>query len=682
MAAGLGCVFFSACKGIPYKSRLRRCTAMPENEVFSMASYTPTPSATKAGSKHGRTKKTAAKAGAKNGKKQSTAPVATYSGRGSQTIVRKSNDLIQNAMYSLSLSQQKLMLHIFAMIKPSDTELPRYEMSIYEFLKLCGVDPHNGSMYKQVKKNIEDIANAKVQWIRLAGTQKITMFRWLSSATIDEGTGKIVLTLDQSLKPHLIQLKEFYTTMNITYTLPMKSQYSLKIYELCKSYQNLYLTKKQKGEPLVWNIETLKKQVDCNAANWAHVRRTVLDKAKSEINGHTDIYFDYEVYEKDRQRVIAIAVTIEPVDKQVADDKLNEITKSMSSKVRSKKNKLTLAETGTLDDDPNVLTLEYVSVPETTIPYSYGATPEMLRQELEVKAELDKLARELTADEMEAVHTIIGAMVKMAGTPRGNDKMIDGGNAHFFQTMNNVIDNCGGLRRWFEGAATRYAAKVIPVARTKSAPLPYLSRAILEDLENYRLYVVGGMPEELEDEYPETPDIVETTDFVETDAEPVNQLEPDDAATKKEITAALLRYIDREALSARLTTGQMEAFEDILQMTAYFCRRNVKGKDDGMMEGKANMQFLDALNKVIARYESLTILFEAMAVMMDYDTYWKDLMKNPKIKNPKLVFQSEVEKALLMPSAVIGAYTARRDQNDSGRPARKEYNWTKVFEEE
>ena len=35
--------------------------------------------------------------------------------------------------------------------------------------------------------------------------------------------------------------------MNITYTLPMKSQYSLKIYELCKSYQNLYLTKKQKA---------------------------------------------------------------------------------------------------------------------------------------------------------------------------------------------------------------------------------------------------------------------------------------------------------------------------------------------------------------------------------------------------------------------------------------------------
>ena len=614
-------------------------------------------------------------------KTQAEAPVATYSGRGSQTIVRKSNDLIQNAMSTLTLSQQKLMLHIFAMIKPSDTELPRYEMSIYEFLKLCGVDPHNGSMYAQVRNNIDAIANAKVQWIRLAGTQKITMFRWLSGATIDEGTGKIVLTLDQALKPHLIQLKEFYTTMNITYTLPMKSQYSLKIYELCKSYQNLYLTKKQKGEPLVWNIETLKKQVDCNATNWAHVRRTVLDKAKSEINGHTDIYFDYEVYEKDRQRVIAVAVTIEPVDKQVADDKLNEITKSMSSKSRGKK-KLTPAETGSLDDDPSILTLEYVSVPETTIPYSYGATPDLLRQELEVKAELDKLNRELTADEMEAVHTMIGAMVKMAGTPRGNDKMIDGGNAHFFQTVNNVIDNCGGLRRWFEGAAARYATRVIPVARTKSAPLPYLSKAILDDLENYRMYVTSGVPEPLDgyDAATEQPDIVETTDFVETDAEPVNQLVPEDAATKKQVTAALLRYIDRDDLSARLTTGQMEAFDDILQMTAYFCRRNVKGKDDGMMEGKANMQFLNALNKVIARYESLTPLYEAMAVMMDYDTYWKDLMKNPKIKNPKLVFQSEVERALLMPAAVIGEYTARKAQNDP-RAVHKEYDWVKAFEE-
>ena len=615
-------------------------------------------------------------------------PVATYSARGNQTIVRKSNDLIQNAMYSLTLSQQKLMLHIFAMIKPSDTELPRYEMSIYEFLKLCGVDPHNGSMYKQVKKNIEDIANAKVQWIRLAGTQKITMFRWLSSATIDEGTGKIVLTLDQSLKPHLIQLKEFYTTMNITYTLPMKSQYSIKIYELCKSYQNLYLEKKKKGEPLVWSIETLKKQVDCNASNWAHVRRTVLDKAKSEINGKTDILFDYAVYEKDRQRVIAISVTIEPVDKQVADQKLNEITKLRSKRLRKKTTALEVAETGTLDDDPNILTLDYVSVPETTIPYSYGATPDLMAQELGVKAELDKLALVLAPEELDAVHVIIDAMVRMAGAP--SDKMIDGGNAVFFQTVNNVIDNCKGLRRWFEGVASRYAAKVIPTARTKRAPMPYLYKSIMNDLEDYRLYVAGIGVEELRDEdaeptenqAPPVPDLLEA-DFVEAepDAAPA-QLTSEDAATKKAMIAALEQFSDYENLKARLSGGQQEALEDIVQMTAYFCRRNVKGKDDGMIEGKANMQFVGSLNRVIARYGDLSPLFEALAVTMDYDTYWKELMKNPRIKNPKLVFQTEIEKALLMPAAVLGEFRARRGQDPLGAPVRdKEVDWLKAFEE-
>lgn len=615
-------------------------------------------------------------------------PVATYSARGNQTIVRKSNDLIQNAMYSLTLSQQKLMLHIFAMIKPSDTELPRYEMSIYEFLKLCGVDPHNGSMYKQVKKNIEDIANAKVQWIRLAGTQKITMFRWLSSATIDEGTGKIVLTLDQSLKPHLIQLKEFYTTMNITYTLPMKSQYSIKIYELCKSYQNLYLEKKKKGEPLVWSIETLKKQVDCNASNWAHVRRTVLDKAKSEINGKTDILFDYAVYEKDRQRVIAISVTIEPVDKQVADQKLNEITKLRSKRLRKKTTALEVAETGTLDDDPNILTLDYVSVPETTIPYSYGATPDLMAQELGVKAELDKLALVLSPEELDAVHVIIDAMVRMAGAP--SDKMIDGGNAVFFQTVNNVIDNCKGLRRWFEGVASRYAAKVIPTARTKRAPMPYLYKSIMNDLEDYRLYVAGIGVEELRDEdaeptenqAPPVPELLEA-DFVEAepDAAPA-QLTSEDAATKKAMIAALEKFSDYENLKARLSGGQQEALEDIVQMTAYFCRRNVKGKDDGMIEGKANMQFVGSLNRVIARYGDLSPLFEALAVTMDYDTYWKELMKNPRIKNPKLVFQTEIEKALLMPAAVLGEFRARRGQDPLGAPVRdKEVDWLKAFEE-
>ena len=35
-----------------------------------------------------------------------------------------------------------------------------------------------------------------------------------------------------------------------------------------------------------------------------------------------------------------------------------------------------------------------------------------------------------------------------------------------------------------------------------------------------------------------------------------------------------------------------------------------------------------------------------------------------------------------MPSAVIGEYTARKAQSDTGRTLHREYNWTKAFDEE
>ena len=86
--------------------------------------------------------------------------VVTFEERGDQTIVRKSNDLVQMTRNNLTLSQQRLMLHIFSMIKPEDTDLPSYELSIYDFIKMTGMDPHSGALYKQVRKNIEELANA------------------------------------------------------------------------------------------------------------------------------------------------------------------------------------------------------------------------------------------------------------------------------------------------------------------------------------------------------------------------------------------------------------------------------------------------------------------------------------------------------------------------------------------
>lgn len=599
--------------------------------------------------------------------------IVTYKDRGHQTTVRKSNELVQLAMYNLSLSQQKLMLHIFAMIQPTDMELPEYELSIYEFTKICGITQHGGSIYQAVKKNIEDIANMNVQWISNPGTAEIETFRWIYKTKINQETGKMRIILDPALKPHLIQLKSLYTTLNISYTMPMKSQYSVRIYELCKSYQNLYLQKKAAGEPLVWELDTLRQQVACNYQLWTDLKRYVLEKAKSEINQYTDIRFDYAEHRRQGKRVVSIAVTIERLPQEEARERLNQIEnvggKSISPRKKKAFEAQLKADTGFGDD---VMSLGYVSAPSTTIPYSYGADKAALVEELRVKAQMEKLTAQLTAAELNAVETVIDIIASSAGQAKANEKMIDGGNAKYFGIMNEVILRCGSMYQWFLGIAPRYAETILPLSRKKSSPVAYLAKIVREDLENFRVYTQPG-----EGESAPAGELYEVPESAVREVEP--PLHPRDAQSLVTMKAALLRNLNREKVMARLTSGQQLSYYDILEAMVRLCRRNKKGVDDGSVVGKANMQFLDALNGFIAQYGSLDELLVAMSVKLDYDTYWEALTKDPEVKNPKAVFKHDVEQCVLMPAATVKEYEAGRKKNTGDAFT---VDWNTVFDED
>lgn len=414
--------------------------------------------------------------------------VVTFEERGDQTIVRKSNDLVQMTRNNLTLSQQRLMLHIFSMIKPEDTDLPSYELSIYDFIKMTGMDPHSGALYKQVRKNIEELANAPIQWIKNNGTSTVETFRWIDKVRIDEGRARMTITLDPVLKPHLVQLKTLYTTMDVTYTMLMRSTYSIRIYELCKSYQSLYLKKKAAGEPLVWNLSMLYEQLSYTANRWSDFRRLALEKAKAEINEKTDIIFNYDVYEKKGQKVLSLVVTIDPVDDAAAQANLDSINSTVRKKSK-KKGRPTVAIEDSLLDDPSVITFDYVSAPETTIPYSFGRHRTELREEIVVKARMDQLRAEITPEELHAVEVIIDVLADACCTIQAGDGEQDGGNKTVFGKMNAIILDCGGLTSWLAGVAPRYAQEIIPRSQTMRSPARYLNKVLREDMDNYRIYI-------------------------------------------------------------------------------------------------------------------------------------------------------------------------------------------------
>ena len=203
-------------------------------------------------------------------------------------LVVKGNALIQKARYQLTLQEQKIVLYMISRIKPNDDDFIYQEFSVAEFCRICGMDSDNGGNYKYVKETIKDLAD-KSAWITIErdGKKCETLIRWIEKAWIEENTGFIQIRLDKDLKPYLLQLRKSFTQYELIYTLAMRSQYSVRIYELLKSYQHLGFVE--------FNLDDLKRMV--NAENYIRgndFRRRVIETSLHEINALTDIYVEFE----------------------------------------------------------------------------------------------------------------------------------------------------------------------------------------------------------------------------------------------------------------------------------------------------------------------------------------------------------------------------------------------------
>jgi len=208
------------------------------------------------------------------------------------TIV-KSNDLIQKSRFQLSLQEQKIILFLISRIKPTDDDFIYQDFSTSEFCKICGVDSDNGKNYKNVKDTIKALAD-KSLWLMLDnGTE--TLVRWINKAWISKKSGIIKVRLDDDMKPYLLQLQSRFTQYELLYTLAMRSQYSIRLYELLKSYE---YTKK----PIRFEIEELKRLLSAgNYTRYPDFKRFVIDIAMREINDLSDLTFTYEIIKTGRK---------------------------------------------------------------------------------------------------------------------------------------------------------------------------------------------------------------------------------------------------------------------------------------------------------------------------------------------------------------------------------------------
>jgi plasmid replication initiation protein len=222
--------------------------------------------------------------------------------RKSHAII-KHNYLTRNARYNLSAQEHKIILYLISKIKTTDTNFQICEFIIKDFCKLLSIYEDNGGNYIALKKSVASLYDKNLSIKSNNGTD--CMLKWIEQPILNKNSGTIYIRLNSALLPYLSEFAEKAASYNLQSLLKMKSKYSIKLYELIKSYENL-----GKCEFEIDKLKILlgaEKYVDGNDF------RNILDTATREINDYSDISVSYEL-EKQGRKFYKVKFTIKPND--------------------------------------------------------------------------------------------------------------------------------------------------------------------------------------------------------------------------------------------------------------------------------------------------------------------------------------------------------------------------------
>src|ERR1035437_8696663 len=210
--------------------------------------------------------------------------------------VVKLNDIVQKARYKLDLVQQKTIMYLISKIDSmKDVEFQDITVDIKDLCEIMGIK-YNGKNVKDLKDALQKLSD-KSMWVELGDKDDtITLMRWLDRVSIKRGIGTVTVRFDELMAPYLLQIQERFVQYQLVNVLPMKSQYSLRLYEIIKSHEaqgNWSVTVSELRELLLIPEEQY--------TDWRNFSQRVLNMAILEICNFTDLVVAYEPKRKDRK---------------------------------------------------------------------------------------------------------------------------------------------------------------------------------------------------------------------------------------------------------------------------------------------------------------------------------------------------------------------------------------------
>lgn len=263
----------------------------------------------------------------------------------------KANDMIQKGRHELTLQEQRCVLYAISKIKPDDTVFQEYTFELSDFYRLCGLQRDSYTELKAILVGLKQ----KTWWIETAPNVESTV-SWFNKVRTNKKSGTVTVRFDDDMMPFLLELTKhdkYYTRYSLKYILPMKSQYSIRLYELLKSYQ-------RNNIEWFFDIDHFKKQLNCeNYKNFYDLRRWVIEPAVAEINEFADIKIAWDAVKEKRKvvRVVFYMVGKKKTELLEADRAINDaldgqidLAELMKDRQNSVKAKFFKENSGTEDE--------------------------------------------------------------------------------------------------------------------------------------------------------------------------------------------------------------------------------------------------------------------------------------------------------------------------------------------
>lgn len=205
-------------------------------------------------------------------------------------IVKKHNDLVNKARYSLSEDGIKLVSMLIAMIRTDDETFQEYHIKVSDFAKLKGSNSKNN--YESVHKIIKELLSCPIKIGNLQAN-------FIASGEYKEGTATAVFEISQKLKPYLLELKKDFLEYDLKDILSLKSGYVIRLYEMIVQQWREYkhYNKNAKSFTFDFDVEEMRTLFEIpNSYLYKDIRVNIIDKAQEQFKNKTNISFEYEEY--------------------------------------------------------------------------------------------------------------------------------------------------------------------------------------------------------------------------------------------------------------------------------------------------------------------------------------------------------------------------------------------------